>query len=313
MSRQLTLNEALASQVTLRSAEVMRSTGEAQQRALAHLIRLEQQLTGILAQSSRANYRKLLKQARDTIKANVSAAEAEALRQQSALIVSEAQATAQAINIAVGGPLATAPSSEAFVTAVNRRAVVMGAPAEEWWRRQSRRTFERFSDITRQGVLLGRTNQEMISDWSMASRQLRRHAEAQVRTSVQSTTNMARLETLKRNSDVIKAVQAVATLDLRTSETCRDRDGMSWPLDSPSFPGPPPWHWNCRTTLVPVLKEYDALKPSDKLKVPAATRASMNGQVPRSMTYWEWFRTLDDGDQIKVLGRKEWEKWRAKQ
>jgi len=233
----------------------------------------------------------------------------ESLASQVVLRLGEASATAGAINTAVGAPLATAPSSQAFLQATSQQALVMGAPATEWWNRQSARTFQRFSDVVRQGVMVGTDTPTLTREWLQASKQLRRHAEAHVRTSVQSVANAARQQTILANANVVQAVQAVATLDTRTSHICMARDGEVWALDDDNYPGPPPWHWNCRSTIVPVLKEFDALNQSDKDKVPQEMRASMDGQVPRNMTYEQWLQTLPEAQQIEALGRKRWELW----
>lgn len=312
MARSQTLNEAIASQVILRASQVQRFSGDVQQRALAELMRLDQMLVGIIAQAGPSKkLRSLLKEAREVIKDHVDRAAFQELRDTEALIRAEAAATAGTINTAVGGPLATAPSSAAFVEATRRKALVMGAPAKEWWSRQSARTFQRFSDTIRTGVLLGRDTATLTREWTAQSTQLRRHAEAQVRTGVQSVANASRLETLRSNADVVESVVAVATLDTRTSHICMARDGQVWALDDPSFPGPPPWHWNCRTTLAPVLKGFDQLSDRNQRNVPQQMRASMNGQVPRNMTYAEWLRTLPEADQIEALGRKRWELWKS--
>jgi len=309
MARQQSLNDRLATQVLLRASEVERLTGRLQQRALRELIRLDTVLVGMIQQVGPAKpLRSTLKQAREVIKEYATAAQLVALVENEAIILAEAKAMAGAVNVAVGAPLATAPSSSAFVEATKSRALVMGAPAQEWWSRQSTRTFQRFSDIVRGGVLLGRDTPTLVREWRDASAQLKRHAETHVRTSVQSVSNAARVETFQRNRDVIKGYQAVATLDLRTSEICRNRDGQVWAVDDPQFPGPPPWHWNCRSTLIPVLREFDALSDANKGKVPPAMRSSMNGQVPRNMTYYEWLDTLPKGDQLQVLGKTEWQK-----
>lgn len=78
------------------------------------------------------------------------------------------------------------------------------------------------------------------------------------------------------------------------------------------FPGPPPWHWNCRSMLVPILKSFSDLDPSDQRKMPVGTRASMNGQVPANMTYNDWFKTLSEEEQRDVLGDAKWEIWNRK-
>jgi SPP1 gp7 family putative phage head morphogenesis protein len=112
----------------------------------------------------------------------------------------------------------------------------------------------------------------------------KRHVQTIVRTSINELSAVAREETFKANEDVISGVMMVATLDDRTTEICQEQDGKVYPVDE----GPrPPFHFNCRTTVVPVLKSWKELGIALK-DVPETTRASMDGQVPATMTYKEW-------------------------
>ena len=96
----------------------------------------------------------------------------------------------------------------------------------------------------------------------------KRGAEMIVRTATDAVTNSARLATYKRNSDTISGIQSNAVLDSRTTILCRTRNGYAWHLLSGkpfrgtpiSFPGTPPWHFNCRSTLVPIFKSLEDLQ-----------------------------------------------------
>lgn len=91
----------------------------------------------------------------------------------------------------------------------------------------------------------------------------RRNAEAVVRTAINHTSNVAREEVWSRNADILVGLRVTATLDGRTSVLCRARDGQYAPVGSNPLPpgveqlspsgARPPFHINCRTTMVPVL------------------------------------------------------------
>lgn len=126
----------------------------------------------------------------------------------------------------------------------------------------------------------------------------RREVEAVVRTAVQHVTTHAREETARENSDLVKGVQWVATLDSRTTPICRSYDGKVFGVDE----GPrPPAHFGCRSTTVPVLKSWKELGISLK-EAPEGTRASMDGQVPASTTYYDWLKKQSAERQDQVLG-----------
>jgi SPP1 gp7 family putative phage head morphogenesis protein len=120
----------------------------------------------------------------------------------------------------------------------------------------------------------------------------RRNAETVVRTAISHTANHARQKFAEANSDLVKGVKWVSTLDGRTSEICQARDGEVFPVNS----GPrPPAHPNCRSTTTYVLKSFKELGV-DLPEFVESTRASMDGQVPAKMTYNEWLKGKDAKD-----------------
>lgn len=126
----------------------------------------------------------------------------------------------------------------------------------------------------------------------------RRNIDTIVRTALTDTASHARQATFDRNSEVIKGVMWVSTLDTRTSDICMGRDGEVFPIDS----GPrPPAHMRCRSTVVPVLKSWKELG-IDLDEVPEGTRASLNGQVPAHTTYGEWLKRQSREIQDEALG-----------
>jgi hypothetical protein len=108
--------------------------------------------------------------------------------------------------------------------------------------------------------------------------------------------NAAVLAIAKANKSSVTGVLAVATLDNRTTLLCISRHGGSWdattgePLpqstvDEP-FPGRPPWHPGCRTTLVPVFSGFDYPNVQDADKW-LTSRAGKQALGPRRVALWE--------------------------
>lgn len=126
----------------------------------------------------------------------------------------------------------------------------------------------------------------------------RRNAESIVRTSTAHVTSSAREETFSANPDVVEAVQAVATLDTRTTLFCMKIDGQVFPVNKGRRS---PFHWGCRTIMVPVLTSWRKLGFSVS-EIPASTRASMNGQVPDKVTYRQWIKEQPAKAQDEALG-----------
>ena len=161
----------------------------------------------------------------------------------------------------------------------------------------------RIAAVVRQGVAQGLTNAQILqrvigtkkagyNDGIVGASV--RSGDALVRTAVQHVSSVARQAVAEANADIVAGVRMVATLDSRTSSVCRSLDGRVFPVDS----GPrPPFHINCRTSFVLVLKaEYAGREAQGK-------RASAGGAVSDGLSYYEWLGKQPAAFQDEVLGR----------
>tara|TARA_R110001592_G_scaffold111372_5_gene308468 strand:- start:15715 stop:16782 length:1068 start_codon:yes stop_codon:yes gene_type:complete len=169
---------------------------------------------------------------------------------------------------------------------------------EDW----SQAERNRVTGAIRQGYVQGETNQQIInrirgtkrlkySDGILAI--IKRDAEAIVRTGIQHVASVARFETWNANSDVVTGYRWVATLDSRTSSTCRSLDGRVFKMGE----GPlPPAHVRCRSSTAAELDaRFDFLKEG-------ATRSSQDGYVPADETYYSWLKRQPSDFQDVALG-----------
>lgn len=120
------------------------------------------------------------------------------------------------------------------------------------------------------------------------------------RSEIQRVANTTALRTYQANQDVIKQLEWVATLDGRTCPICGSKDGETWRIDKPPSV-PPPVHPACRCILAPITRSFRELG-LDEDELPATTRASMDGQVPATQNYPDWFRKQPAAFQRDVLG-----------
>ena len=191
------------------------------------------------------------------------------------------------------------------------RSVVTTRPFEgsilkDWFGKLSNSTGIRIAEQLNIGIVQGEPVVAMARRLESVIELSRRNAVSIVRTAVNNVSTGARLATNEANLDVIQGEQLIATLDGRTTPECRALDGKIYPVGE----GPrPPFHWNCRTTVVPVLKSWKALG-IDLQEAPDGTRASMDGQVADRMTYQQWLKGLSAAEQDDILGPNRGEMFR---
>lgn len=221
----------------------------------------------------------------------------------------EAGFESRSINQVVAGFETVLPAVEQVRAAVlaaplSVRGVGGGKLLEPFMQDWSQRDVERITGVIRRGFYEGQTNSEMIrvvrgtrankfNDGELAIS--KRGASAMVRTAVQHTASIARQATWDANSDLVKKVKWVSTLDGRTTQICRSLDGQIFPVDS----GPrPPIHVSCRSTTVAELdEEFDFLKEG-------ATRSSVNGYVDQDQTYYQWLQKQPKAFQNTAIGSR---------
>ena len=123
-------------------------------------------------------------------------------------------------------------------------------------------------------------------------------ADTLARTLVQHVTTATREELYKGNKDVIKAVEWVSVLDDRTTSGCQALDGQVFPINEGIRPG---YHWNCRSVVVPVVKD------EFNLAAGAATSRVAKGdkgteRVGTKTDYQSWLKKQPVEFQDDVLG-----------
>ena len=122
-----------------------------------------------------------------------------------------------------------------------------------------------------------------------------RALEAVTRTAVISASSAARNAFAKQNSDIIRSMRWVSTLDTRTSTICQELDGKEFPMDGRR----PPAHVNCRSTVTFNLKTSSAM-PFEK-KLTLSQRASIDGPIQGKVTFPQWLKQKIKSSPESVL------------
>jgi hypothetical protein len=261
--------------------------------------------------------------------------------------------TVSAINSAFTFDITSVTLTPNELRALSKNPTVLGGKVTENWWKQKTNLKQNFVQQMRLGIAQGETNAQLVDrvigkptgtrqTITVKGRKVsesvrtggimdapRRQATALVRTSAQSVSNDTLLATYRENEDIISAVEVLVTLDGRTTFLCISLSGGIWDIQTgeplPSspkkigWPGPPPYHWQCRTVVAPVTKSWDELgntkkgKILDKASDPVGVRASMSGErVTTERQAYKGFLT-DQGSafQNQVLGPRRAEMFRA--
>lgn len=197
--------------------------------------------------------------------------------------------------------------------------VVGGRLYDELWSELAELTRNKALYATREGIQNGLTTAQIINELRGVRtkvgdkyeyvggivEQTRHHIEANVRTARSHISNVAMDEMFKVLG--FEYVKDVATLDGRTSATCRVRDGVV--QKATDIKKRPPYHFNCRTIQIGCDKDgkiagkrpfvADTRSVKD---IPKDERKDIIGQVDANTTYAQFFARQSASFQKEVLG-----------
>ena len=330
-------NDRIADLFTRHALDLQRLAAQEQRQVRSFLRDLEGELvaatarvdpTGVSRPSARQNrLENLLEQVRDTIRASFRGASSTLRGELRELAEIEAGAVARMINQGAGFQLADASLTRNQARELIEGTLVQGSPVSDWMREQAGDTLERFRREMRMGIAEGETNAQLVRRIRGGTQNgapvtgfmetSRRNAEALARSATQAVAQAAKDRTYEQNSDVLKGMMWMATLDNRTTVGCAVRDGLLYeigthePIDH-SLPwdgGAGNRHFGCRSTSAPVTKSFRDLG-IDADEVPAGTRASMDGQVASDTSFGGWLERQSKARQDDVLGPGRAELWR---
>ena len=204
-----------------------------------------------------------------------------------------------------------------------------GATVQTSFRRIAASQHELLSKTVNNGLLIGRTTQEISKELrgrldfeevgtlasikqkgGVATKLANNQIETIVRTSINQVSNSAAIAVYRNNSDITDRYRYVATLDTRTSPICSRLDGQVFTYGK----GPtPPQHFNCRSTTVPLVKEaflkrFGVTQEDfeEGAQRPSKTGLAQKGKmVPANENYASWLSKQPSEIQDEVFGKKK--------
>lgn len=319
MTSQLTMSETLESLLTDRKILLFRYDANLRKEIFKKLTTLQKKLLTRLSAAgiesiSKSELNKLLKDIKVLIEDTYSDVNAYSNEELNSLLPIETAATVKIYNDSVKFDLFNAVP-EKTVKAAKNADIISGTPLKDWWDKQGNDLAFKFSALITQGMIDGKQTSQLITETKELLGSSRRGAETLVRTAVMKVHDKAQELFRDENLDLLKGEKHLSTLDTRTSEVCRVRDGLAWDLDKKpigdhSVPyARPPLHPNCRSTLILITKSWKELG-LDMDEIPESTRASMDGQVKASLTYEDWLKNKTPEQQNAILGNGKADLWR---
>ncbi|MAO65070.1 MAG: hypothetical protein CL666_08720 [Balneola sp.] len=182
-----------------------------------------------------------------------------------------------------------------------------GKPLKEWFDDIDTATSARINKEIRIGLINGESNDAIARRIRGTRAQnykdgilntTRRHALSIARSATIFANDQASQAFYRQNEELYKGEMWILTLDTRTCPTCMAAEADS-PYDLGKGPQAPV-HPNCRCLKVAIVKSWRELG-IDLDEAPASTRASMDGQVPESMTYNQWLRKQANAGRREVV------------
>jgi SPP1 gp7 family putative phage head morphogenesis protein len=277
--------------------DIQRVAVSAQADVIAVLKRLQRELLAEVAGANYTQWRKAriesqLLQIKRTIADYYG--QAAVVAQEASLGIASVASRVTAVSLGVSAVL---PSAEVIERAVSN-AMILGAPSNEWWSRQSSDAAFKFAQQVRQGIAASETMGQITQRALGVLETSKEGARALVHTSVSTVANDARMAVYEANDDIIKRYRALATLDTHTCLICAPLDGLEWnkdktPIDhSQPFPTYPK-HINCRCLLIGRVTTGE----------PGGGRAAGGGPVAAKTTFGDWLGRQSKEKQVEILGR----------
>ena len=224
-----------------------------------------------------------------------------------ALAQDESKFMLNAVNVAAGIDIATTLPTNKTINKIANASLMEGATIKNWFGSLEQSLQFDVAREVRQSIVQGKTNKEVTDALKAILNTSSRNANTLALTGIATVTNQVRQQTIKENEDIFKGQKTVVTFDGRTSDVCISYSNSSWDMEGNILTGNkafriPGYHMRCRTILLPIIKSFRELGIDiDEMK--GATKASMDGQIPKDMNFDEWLKTKPKSFVESTLGK----------
>lgn len=156
--------------------------------------------------------------------------------------------------------------------------------SERLWGRKTQMLNDLVDKDLPNALIRGESNDKIVERWNKKLQSDRKAVERIVRTERAYINSRSTLDSYKKMG--VKKYQILATLDLRTSDICREMDLKVFKVSEYQIGVTAPvFHPNCRTTTVPYFEDFT----EDEKRAMRDAEDNSYKKVPANMTYEEWY------------------------
>ena len=223
----------------------------------------------------------------------------------------EEKFTVNMINDSVGINIASSLASAKVIEKIATQSIVEGAVLSSWF--SSLNASLQF-DIDREiklGFTQGETTKEIRDRLQNRFKINAKNADSVILTATSTIANNIRESVYQENKSLFSEYVHASVLDSRVTEVCAIRDNKRWDFTTHKPIGhklpfrQTPLHFRCRSVLLPIVKGWQELEK--EFNIPEATRSSIDGQIPQSTSFTNWFEGKGADFQREYLGAKKYE------
>jgi SPP1 gp7 family putative phage head morphogenesis protein len=201
------------------------------------------------------------------------------------------------------------PSKLDTIDSFLRSPIFGKLPMEDQYDRIGEAALMRAEKIIKNGLINGDLPNRILRDVLKTVELPNHQAKTLLRTAITKAETHALDAVVQQNKEIIKAYEYTAILDARTSSLCSSLDGTMIRLDETSkFP---PRHFNCRSSLVPILKSKEEMLKNEDLsrfstrKLDRVSETRLDGQISAKEDFSTWLYRQDFETKLKHLGDEE--------
>lgn len=210
----------------------------------------------------------------------------------------------------------------AVLRGIGSSVIVQGQTAPQWWLAYGNELGPRLAREYMEALRGNAPLSNLVERTDTIFRRARREARTVVQTTSNAVTNASRLALYEQHRDVLRGIQWRSVLDSRTSDICIAFSGHAWTLDGQiiegriRYPGPPPAHWGCRSTIIPIFQAWRRLirrrrRVRQQLgELPSEGTRLVDGQLARRGNFETFLQRQSVARQNEILGVGKARLWR---